>query len=318
MKRGRPLYKMKYSPFSKERNMKNKSKTIGVRVPEDVYDDISNYFKGVYGDNYMSKGINDILITTLNNVCTEKTLYKNISIFMMIPKNDDLDKMSDDSIIFAVIDELHDFDNYNTNIFENEDYDLPFIKGHLSEDFSTLPISFLLDVENHCFCEMNIDDLSNDNFLDELASTYEVNLDDYYWTHLKLNNYLDEYRNGQYQTPIYNNEHFGVYVLKNELILNPETPQSDISLFLTIKWRYFDEIDSIDLNPQFFEENEFISHISEAKDKELSNKFFEVLYGEDTKTYLINMKKNFEKDLSTIKSLIKSIDDKLKNDFPEE
>ena len=62
MKIGRPLYKMKYSPFLKERNMKNKSKAIGVRVPEDVYDDISNYFKGVYGDNYMSKGINDILI----------------------------------------------------------------------------------------------------------------------------------------------------------------------------------------------------------------------------------------------------------------
>ena len=36
MKEGRPLLILKNSPFTKQRNLKNKDKTIGVRVPEDV------------------------------------------------------------------------------------------------------------------------------------------------------------------------------------------------------------------------------------------------------------------------------------------
>lgn len=311
----RKLFLLKDSPFTKERNMKNKDKTIGVRVPEDIHEDISKYFKGVYGENFMSKGINDMLVNTLNKVCTEKGLFSNISIFMLIPKTEDIDKLTDDSIVFALVDELHDFSNYNTNIFKNKEFDLPFIEGALNDDFSMMPIPFLLDVENHCFIDMNIEDLPQSDFLDKLASTYDINLEDYYWTHLKLNNYLDEYRDGQYQAPIYNNEHIGAYILRNPIHLKENTPFEEICLYLTIKWVYYDEIDMIDVKPQFAREKEFLSYIHDAKDEELSKKAFKIIYGEDTKEYLINMKKTLESDLSTIQTLIKSIDEKLDKEY---
>ena len=87
---------------------------------------------------------------------------------------------------------------------------------------------------------------------------------------------------------------------------------------MTIKWRYFNDIESIDLNPQFFKERELLSYISDVKDKELSSKAFKIVYGEDTKEYLVNMRKSLVEDLNTVKRLIKSIDEKLENEFPEE
>ena len=136
-------------------------------------------------------------------------------------------------------------------------------------------------------------------------------------THLKLNNYLDGYRDGQYQAQLYNNEHLGVYIM-NTLIDLEDTEKLKVLLFMTIKWRYFNDIESIDLNPQFFKERELLSYISDVKDKELSSKAFKIVYGEDTKEYLVNMRKSLVEDLNTVKRLIKSIDEKLENEFPEE
>ena len=314
----RPLFTLKNSPFTKERNLKNKDKTIGVRVPEDVHQDISNYFEGIYGENSMSKGINDLLVKTLDNVCTERTIYNNISIFMLIPKTDDINVLSENSIIFALVDERNDFNTFNTTPLDDIVYELPFIKGILSDDFSQLPIDFLLDVENHCFVDMNIEDIDEkDDFLELLANTFAIDLNEYYWTHLKLNNYLDGYRDGQYQAQLYNNEHLGVYIM-NTLIDLEDTEKLKVLLFMTIKWRYFNDIESIDLNPQFFKERELLSYISDVKDKELSSKAFKIVYGEDTKEYLVNMRKSLVEDLNTVKRLIKSIDEKLENEFPEE
>ena len=318
MKEGRPLLILKNSPFTKQRNLKNKDKTIGVRVPEDVHQDISNYFDGIYGENSMSKGINDLLVKTLDNVCTERTMYNNISMFMLIPKSDDIKVLTEDSFIFALVDERNDFNTFNTTPLDDIVYDSPFIKGILNEDFSTLPSDFLLDVENHCFVNMNTEGIDEkEDFLELLAKTFDIDLKDYYWTHLKLNNYLDEYRDGQYQAQLYNNEHIGVYIL-NTIIDLKDNEKSRVLLFMTMKWRYFNELESIDLNPQFFEERELLSYISDTKDKELSSKAFKIVYGEDTKEYLVNMRKSLVEDLNTVKELIKSIDEKLENDFPEE
>lgn len=318
MKEGRPLLILKNSPFTKQRNLKNKDKTIGVRVPEDVHQDISNYFDGIYGENSMSKGINDLLVKTLDNVCTERTMYNNISMFMLIPKSDDIKVLTEDSFIFALVDERNDFNTFNTTPLDDIVYDSPFIKGILNEGFSTLPSDFLLDVENHCFVNMNTEGIDEkEDFLELLAKTFDIDLKDYYWTHLKLNNYLDEYRDGQYQAQLYNNEHIGVYIL-NTIIDLKDNEKSRVLLFMTMKWRYFNELESIDLNPQFFEERELLSYISDTKDKELSSKAFKIVYGEDTKEYLVNMRKSLVEDLNTVKELIKSIDEKLENDFPEE
>lgn len=303
------MFTMSKSPFHKERNLKGKTKNIAFRLPIEAYEDLKNYFEGVYGeDGALSKGFKDLSYETLDSVCLERKNYNNLNVFMLIPKTDDLDDLHCFSEIFAFIDIDNDIeDDFNVVSRFEDDYNILYNLVDFNEE--NVPMGIFAHSKEFCLYRLR-KDVVCDSLLSLKVGLYSLyphlkdkNLDDFYMVRFPLNNYLDTFRNGQYQSLTYNNSHEGAFIFY-DLVENRK-------LYSVIRWDYSPESNHIFLDFLFYKPEDFSDVIYSAEDEKLNEVYKEIRDTDYRKDGLIVFRERLIEDL-------KLVDEAIRKEFPDE
>lgn len=305
------MFTMSKSPFHKERNLKGKTKNIAFRLPIEAYEDLKNYFEGVYGeDGALSKGFKDLSYETLDSVCLERKNYNNLNVFMLIPKTDDLDDLHCYSEIFAFIDIDNDIeDDFNVVSRFEDDYNILYNLVDFNEE--NVPMGIFAHSKEFCLYRLRKDRVC-DSFNSLSVGLYSlyphltdwINKDlEFYMVRFPLNNYLDVFRNGQYQSLTYNNSHEGAFIFY-DLVENRK-------IYSTIRWDYSPEGKHIFLDFLFYKPEDFSDVIYSVDDDKLTNVYRDIRDTDYRKDGLINFRERLIEDL-------KLVDEAIRKEFPDE
>ena len=307
---------MNKSPFHE--NVKDgKSKSISFRLPIEAHDKLMKYFEANYDYNAKTKGMNELCFKKLDMICDERKSFNNLECFMLIPKyTNDIDKLSIASQIIAIVNTDCDFiEGFNHQHSFNDEYKIDYTM----QDFTieNFPMEVIANTKNSCVYRTNKKDLNSfhtfknrqselyhDGRFDEVEDILNLNVDDCYFVRFPLNNYLDVYRDGQYQIKSFNDFHQGLYAFYDL--------EAHSYLYCIIEWSYSQEMNSISLYSYFVKHDEVIQKVYETKDEKINQTFINLPY---TKTRMQNEIKKMiitlEENLSYYKSL-------LDDDFPDD
>lgn len=295
---------MSQSPFSKERNLHGETISVSFRLPKEAYNDLMTHFNDKYEENAKTKGFKEISLNALDGICTERKCYNHLELFMLIPKSDEFDDLYS-SEIFAFINDETDFkDSFNLVSKFNDDFRLVYELQDFTEE--NTPLGIFANVKDDCFYKL-IRDKVIDSFFSfkfGLNSLYsDLDLDNCYIVRFPLNNYLDVYRDGQYQGETYNDDHLGAFVF--------EDIGSDKKIYCKIAWKYSNEHKLISFDLIFTPEDAFVDDIYNTGDEKLIEAVNDVIIGKSRIKKLLKIRKNIANDLSWI-------DDLIKKEYPDE
>jgi hypothetical protein len=300
---------MRKSPFHQE--IKNsKTKSVSFRLPIDAHDRLMKYFEANYDFNAKTKGLNDLCFKQLDMLCDERKTFNNLECFMLLPKyTNDPDKLSISSQIIAIVNTECDFrKGFNHQSPFNHDYKIDYTLSDFN--FENFPMEIIANTKDSCVYRTNIKDLNSFyTFKDRQSQLYydyrfnqnedlpNLNVEDCYFVRFPLNNYLDVYRNGQYQKDNFNDFHEGIYAFYDL--------EAHSYLYCIIEWSYSLEMDLITFDLHFVKHDDVIQKIYDAKDEKLNETFFNLPYTKDRMQKEIKeMISMLEENLSYYKSLL--------------
>ena len=301
---------MTNSPFHKQRNLKGKSKPITFRLPLEAYYDLKEYFEGVYEKDALSKGMKDLSFRALDSVCLERKNYNNLNVFMLIPKTDDIDDLHYYSEIFAFIDFDNDIEN-NFNVVSRFDDEFNIFYNLYDFKEDNLPMGIFVHSRDSCLYRLRKDIVceSFNSLCVGLYSLYpqlkekDEGLEDFYFVRFPLNNYLDTFRNGQYQSLTYNKEHEGAFVFYDI--------GDNRKIYCTIKWEYSPESNNFLLDYLFYNEDDFSDIVYSIDDDRLIEEYRKIRDSDERKDALLNFRERLIED-------IKIVDEAIKKEYPDE
>jgi hypothetical protein len=292
------------SPFHKERNLQDKTTSVSFRLPTEAYNDLMDYFNNIFDSNAKTNGFKKISLNALDMICSERKTYNNLECFMLIPKTDDIGELYDSEIIVFINDDI-DFENdFNLVSKFNDDYNLVYSLYDFTEE--NVPFGIFTNVRESCLYRLRKDFALESwySFTSALGTLYkDLNLDDCYIVRFPLNNYLDVFRDGQYQNETYKDDHIGAYVF--------EDISSKRKIYCKIVWNYTHEMNLISFDLIFEPESEFINDIYKMNDKRLNEAINDVITDKHRIDVLLEIRKNIEDELSFV-------DEILKNEYPDE
>ena len=311
------MYRMEQSPFHKERELKGTTKPMTFRLPLEVYDDLMDYFEDLYDKNPLVNGLRELTINTLDNVCREKKRFDNLNIVMLIPNYANPNDIKMEHQIIGFIDDDNDFDNdFNKEIIKRDfpsslENDLPCELLEFDEDF--FPLDVLAHVKDGCFSGITKSELSTFRlFKKALEREYpNISLDYTYFAILPLNNYLDEYRDGQYQSPTINNHHIGIHVLFSPIIQK--------KFLCAIEWSYSNETGYITLESKLFDEKELNSiAITGANiDEDMKKAILDCYDGDYRLEYMLSLRKDLINSIEGYKDTLEKLESIMNKEYPD-
>ena len=291
----------KQSPFHKERDLQGKTELVSFRLPKEAYQDLMTYFEDVYDDNAKTRGFKQISLDTLENICSERKTYTNLEVYMILPKSDSIDDLNFYSQIIGFINTDVDFhDKFNLVSTFEDDYKIVYDVRNFEE--GEFPMGIISNTIEPCIYRTN-SHTTHSFFLikDRLSQLFDIDVENCSFVRFPLNNYLDVFRDGQYQDQSYNKEHRGVYVF-NDMYTNKK-------YYCIVEW-YYDNL-AITFDFYFESVDDFSQDIYSRKDARLIDSFNEVLMDKNRKEKLLTIRNGLAEDLSYIEGLIKE-------EFPSE
>lgn len=201
------------SPFKFERDYHAKSVSKSFRLPQDVYDELMDYYYSIHGEeNNLTKAFNDIALEKLDIICRERKSYQDLNIMMLIPKTDDIDELNKKGEIigFFNIDDISDL-NQDLLVRDESDDTIRIIDNLPSHSLESY-YNIIKYINPSCF-RFDMNDVSSfDDFKIRLNKAYpNIELDNSYFIQIELNNYFDIFRDGEFQSYLLNNTHIGAY-----------------------------------------------------------------------------------------------------------
>lgn len=314
---------MRQSPFYDETLIeksidskgKKREKRPTIRLPIETYNRLNEYFEANNLD--FSKGLRSFCYEKLDTICNERKTFNNLECFMLIPKAkvkfNTNSSMEDDhenffhilnthSEIIAIVNTDVDFrrNYHHVNSFD-DNYNLAYeLKDFSAENF---PLSMFQNTKETCVYRTNTKTLRSFYALkDRLSSIfYDLNVDDCYFVHFPLNNYLDVFREGQYHHETFSNMHEGIYVFQDF--------EKPIKHYCSISWSYSYESKGISLEFEFYDKDNFMNDIYETKDMDLINAASEIIDSDFIKNKLMKYKEKLLKELDYVELFLASEDD---------
>ena len=307
---------MNKSPFHDDKLSNSKSdKRPTIRIPIEAYNQINRYFE----ENNMnfSEGVRSLCYDKLDTICNERKTFNNLEVIMLIPKinKDKIDLTDVESAvneyyhilnsyseIIAVINTECDFRrDFNHLRKFDDDYNLVYEAKEFNPQ--NFPMHILQNTKESKVYRTNQSTLNSfHSFKDRQSELYpNLNVDDCYFVRFPLNNYLDEFRSGQFQQREFSNAHEGAFIFEIEI---------DLKYYCFIDWSYFRDTESLYFEIYFSSQDDFITEISNSNDNKLIKAAFYVVNGE----YGIERLKVIKSELL---SQVETIDDVLK-DYPKD
>lgn len=251
-------FNAKESPFHKEYKEKGakNNPTIDVRLSIKAQKDLKKHFEGLYGekDGAFSKGIQSICLDYLDKLCFEKKIFEHLEVIMLIPKTDNLDALDVKSQIIAFVNHDVDFnEHYISSHREGEDY-LTYDLTDFNE--RNFPMNLLKETVDSNVVNTPREHLDSfNNFKQKQASLYQdLDIENCYFVRFPLNNYLDEYLNGQFHHRTFRGNHIGLILLEDII--------ADRKLFMIVDWFYESEFNkTISIDYQFADGEELLDWI---------------------------------------------------------
>lgn len=312
-------FKIDKSPFKFERDYHAKSVSKSFRLPQDVYDELMDYYYSIHGEeNNLTKAFNDIALEKLDNICRERKSYQDFNIMMLIPKTNDIDELNKKSEIvgFFTNDDISDL-NQDLLVRDESDDEI-LMKVDLTNHNIKDDYDIIKYINPNCF-RFDMNDVSSfDDFKIQLNKAYpNIELDNSYFINIELNNYFDIYRNGEFQSYLLNNIHISGYVFVDYTI-NKKGEMLNRKLFCFLQWNYTSNILDVDFNFTFGAHFMGTLEVDDARDnKEIKHKIGELINDGDRKMTLLKMKD----DLSHIReSILEQLDivyNILEDEYPE-
>lgn len=308
------------SPFAFERNYHAKSVSKSFRLPEDVYNEIMKYYDSIYGEeNNLTKAFRSITLEKIDSICRERKCYHDLNIFMLIPKTDDIKELNDKSEIISFF-TSEDINNINQDLLKHDyskEEDI-LIKNNLTA-FKLEGIYHISKILNpNCF-KFDMSNVSSfDDFKIRLNKKYpKIDISNSYIVHLMINNYFDIYRDGEFQSVIFDNNHVGAYIFV-DYGLNNEGKAINRKLHCIIEWSY--NYNKLTINFKFTNDTTF--HHLFKEDEVMNNNDIKetILFAssdEDRKMTLLNMKENYEEMNEVLNNNLDRVNKMLKKEFPE-
>lgn len=312
-------FSMVQSPFYKNRNLNGKTQSISFRIPIEVHDDLMEYFGGLHDENPITNGLKDFSINILNHVCNERKIFSKLNLVLLIPKTDDIKELNEKTEIIGFFNDDLDYvkslntENYIGDIPDYEiQYDLsPFEDNSFVGHFI---VKVIQNTKIGSFYRINNPSITSYEILkDKLSDLYpNLDLDECYIVLTHLNNYFDEFRNGQYQSKEYNNYHDGAYVFTDY--------NEKRKLYCCISWIYSSDFENITFDIKFMGELVFDTMVFHTEDKDFLNKHERIHTNEDLLDSLLeNRERILEmKEMFDFEGRLSNIDDLLKKNFPDE
>lgn len=291
------ILRMSKSPFYKESHHGkykhgNPQEKLSFYIPKAAYNDLMTYFKG-NGLN-LTDGFNRMVSDKLAMInSSRRAVFNNIEFIMLLPKTDDILELSEKARVIALYNVDCDFveDFNHRNGFDksfNYQYDLkPFGEGFFRKE-----MQIINSTKESQLRRINMGDLmdwkSLYSKLQELSKEEEwnLNLADCYFVRCPLNNYLDINRDGQFQSPIYDGDHEGIYIFED----------LKRKYYCLITWDYSLENNSIAfINISFITMREFMEILKNSDFKSLRESYSDL--------------KNSDSDKKKLESMIKAEED---------
>lgn len=313
-------FSMTQSPFYKNRNLNGKTQSISFRIPIEVHDDLKEYFGGLHDENPITNGLKDFSINILNHVCSERKIFSKLNLVLLIPKTDDINELNEKTEIIGFFNDDIDYvKSLNTENYIGDipDYEIRYDLAPFEEKYSFVS-HFIVEVIQNTkigsFYRIHNPSITSYGLLKEkLSELYpNLDLDECYIVLTHLNNYFDEFRNGQYQSKEYNNYHDGAYVFTDY--------DAKRKLYCCISWIYSSDFENITFDIKFIKELVFDTMVFNTEDKDFLNKYEKILNNEDLLDSLLeNRERILEiKEMFDFEGRLANIDDLLKNNFPDE
>ena len=293
-------FRAKESPFHKEyvKDYKGKSPTLSVKLNKHMKNDLKKHFESIYDKDAMTKGINQILQDYLDTLCFDKKIFLDLEVIMLIPKSDNIHELEAKSQIIAFINHEVDFEGYYISNHRESDEYLTYDLMLFNETY--FPMNLLRESDDSNVKVTSKENLDSfDDFKARQKELYEdIDLDDCYFVRFPLNNYLDNFMNGQYHHHSFRGNHLGLCVFEDIL--------SDRKLFLIIDWYYQSEFKKqIQIDFQFAEDDSLLNWIkSNYGDDEIVIKAIEKAYNDD---YRQSRLKLLEDDLLGKLEIVRSL-----------
>lgn len=313
-------FSMTQSPFHKNRNLNGKTQSISFRIPIEVYDDLKEYFSGLHDENPITNGLKDFSINILNHVCMERKIFSKLNVILLIPKTDDIDELNEKTEIIGFFNDDIDYvKSLNTENYVGDipDYDIRYDLPSFEKDGEYINHFILKVIQNTrigSFYKIHNPSItSQDIFKEKLDELYpQIDLDKCYLVLTHLNNYFDEFRNGQFQSKEYNNYHDGAYVFTDY--------NERRKLYCSISWIYSSDFENITFDIKFMSELSFSTMVYNTEDKKFIDNFYKITSGEDFLVRLLeNRKQILEiKETFDLEGRLAKTDEILKKNFPDE
>jgi len=258
-------FNAKESPFHKEYNEKGTKNNpkLDVRLSIKAQKDLKKHFEELYGtkDGAFSKGIQMICHDYLDKLCFEKKIFEHLEVIMLIPKSDNLKVLDVKSHIIAFVNHDVDFnEHYISSHREGEDYLAYDLMDFKEMNF---PMNLLKETvdSNVIFTPKEYLNSFN-NFKQRQKELYQdLDIDDCYFVRFPLNNYLDEYIDGQFHHRTFKGNHIGLILLEDII--------ADRKIFMIVDWFYeSDFTKTISIDYQFAEGEELLDWIKNDYDEE--------------------------------------------------
>ena len=299
-------FHMKQSPFHEE--SKESGEMVSFRLEKDVKEKLERHFREVYDEQ--SKGYKNLCHRKLDSLCLERKTFNHLEVFMLIPKTEDINELENKSQIIAIVNTECDFqDFYVHNLGFDDDYNLSYELQDFNQ--TSFPLNILLNTKDSCvhkidksclksfpIFKMELDRVYHSSFNGDY---FDIDVNDCYFVRFPLNNYLDEWKEGQYQHETFRENHIGAYVFQDV--------QNGLKLYCFIDWYYLADFDlNVHLDFQFVSDKHFIFEGSKSDDDEFKEAMKEAMSDKARKEHLLKFKEQLETNLSFIDDLLETLD----------
>lgn len=281
---------MEQSPFHKEVKEKPLGKELKARLPIQAREELETYFEKHYGD--VSKGVRDVLMNFLNNLCQERKYFRNLHAIMLLPDTLDPDELNEKAKVIGFVDVEDNF-SCPALFLGGASYRTRLKLIHTLEEFNESNYAFLgLEKLDKSVLFGVSKDMQDDfeSVKTRLSELYQdIDIDKSLFIMFNINNYLDIEDKGQFHSKSSTYLHEGALILLKSF---------DENVCARLKWSYAQETFSLDI--EFYH----MSHFNMYMHRDLLDNGFKL---ED-----LTFGETFSRE-EALKRKIKSYDSQIKN-----
>lgn len=302
-------FSTRQSPYHIDRSSK-KDVHLTLRIEKKVFEDLEKHFE-ISDDDSFSEGLRNLCFKELDNLCLDRKTFNNLECFMLIPKTDDIFMLNNKSQVIAIVNTETDFkETYNHKRPFNDDYNLTYDLIDFEGKYIIDDLKILQNTKDSCVFNTSMNDLRHfvlfrdrqRELYDGVGENFDLNVDDCYFVRFPLNNYLDEWSEGQYQHKEYKENHIGAYVLHDVV--------REKKLFLLTYFYYLSEYEvQLQIDIELVDEEKFMHHILQSEDDKLLEAVKESLSDKHRKNKLLELKQKMERNLLVINDMIDKCED---------